>query len=61
MGVKCRPNTDFQQVEGGCRKYAQKLRKHLKIKFDERFALRESPYGPQVADQKNRGLLMIPY
>ena len=42
------------------KKSAQKLPKHLKIKFDERFTLRESPYDPQVADQKNRGFLMIP-
>ena len=48
-------------MRGECQKSAQKLPKHLKIKFDERFALRESPYGPQVAEQKNRGLLMIPY
>ena len=41
-------------MEEGCRKSAQNLPIHLKIKFDERFALRESPSGPQVADQKNR-------
>ena len=46
------PNTDFQLVDGGCQKSAQKLPKHLKIKFDERFAMRGAQYGPQVADQK---------
>ena len=44
-------------MHGECQKSAQKLPKHLKIKFDERFALRESPYGPQVADQKNSWFL----
>ena len=48
-------------MHGECQKSAQKLAKHLKIKFDERFALRGAPYDPQVADQKNRGFLMIPY
>ena len=55
------PNTDFQYVHGECQKSAQKLPKHLKIKFDERFALRGAQYGPQLADKKNRGFLMIPY
>ena len=48
-------------MHGECQKSAQKLPKHLKIKFDERFALRGAQYGPQVTDKKNRGLLMIPY
>ena len=49
MGVKCRPNTDFQQVEGGCRKYAQKLPNILKFQFYTGFAGFRAPYGPQVA------------
>ena len=44
-------------MDGGCQKSAQKLRKHLKIKFDERFALRSAQYGPQLAEQKNSWFL----
>ena len=40
-------------MDGECQKSAQKLPKPLKIKFDERFALRGAQYGPQVADKKN--------
>ncbi len=46
------PNTDFQYVHGECQKAAQKLPRHLKIKFDERFALRGAQSGPQLAGKK---------
>ena len=44
-------------MEGGRQKSSQNLPKHLKIKFDERFALRGAQYGPQVAEEKNSWFL----
>ena len=44
-------------MEGGCQKSAKKLPKHLKIKFDDRFALRGAQYGPQLAEQKKSWFL----
>ncbi len=43
-------------MDGECQKSSQKL-KHLKIKFDERFALRAAQYGPQLADKKKSWFL----
>ena len=44
-------------MDGECQKSSQKLPKHLMIKFDERFALRGAPYGPQLADKKKSWFL----
>ena len=44
-------------MHGECQKSSRKLPKHLKIKFDERFALRVTQYGPQVAEEKKSWFL----
>ena len=41
-------------MEGGCQKSAKNLPIYLKFHFEERFAMRESPYGPQVAEEKKK-------
>ena len=51
-GVESRLYKDFQQVDGGCRKFAKKLPIHLKFQFDFGFAGLRASYGPQVVVEK---------